>query len=329
MKILVTGGAGYIGSHVVKNLLNIEYDIVIYDNLSTGYKESVLGGEMIVGDLSDKKALSKLFKMHKFDTVMHFAAYTKVSESVENPLKYYSNNTCNMINLLIECEKHNVSNFIFSSSAAVYGMPKSGIADEQEELNPINPYGASKMMSERMLIDFSNASNLNYAILRYFNVAGADPECRIGQAAPDATLLIKVACQTAAGLYDEISIFGTDYDTPDGTCIRDYIHVEDIASAHVNSLEYLISNKKSIILNCGYGHGYSVLDILNMVKEVTEVNFSIKEAKRRLGDPPILIADNKLIKKTLNWQPNYDKLYDIIKTAWQWELKLLYNKQPH
>jgi UDP-glucose 4-epimerase len=320
--ILVTGGAGYIGSHVIKLLGKSDYLTVVYDDLSTGYREAVLHGKLVVGDLSDKAALSDLFGAYKFDAILHFAASISALESIKDPLKYYMNNTGNTVMLLNECQKHKVPYFIYSSTAAVYGAPSISPVAENVPLKPINPYGASKMMAERIIKDSAKKSGMRYVILRYFNVAGADTETRIGQNTEETSHLIKRACQTAAGLRREISIFGADYDTPDGTCVRDYIHVEDLAYAHLLALEYLANKNDSIILNCGYGHGYSVKEVLDMVKQVTQTNFTVGNAGRRLGDAPTVIADNSLIKKTFNWRPNHDNLFDIIHTSWLWEKKM-------
>ena len=266
--VLVTGGAGYIGSHVVKQLLTTGTHVVVLDNLSTGFAEAVLGGDLVQGDTGDRELVSRILREFQVDSVMHFAAHTVVPESVSNPLKYYGNNTCNTRNLLECCQQAGIKHFIFSSTAAVYGMPESGVASEESPLQPINPYGTSKLMSELMLRDLSAATGLRHVALRYFNVAGCDPEGRIGQSTPKATLLIKVACEVAVGKRDQLSIFGTDYPTPDGTGVRDYIHVEDLADAHIRALNYLRDNGASVTLNCGYGHGYSVREVTRMVEEV-------------------------------------------------------------
>jgi UDP-glucose 4-epimerase len=319
MKILITGGAGYIGSHVVKALGPLGHNLFIYDNLSTGHKEAVTYGELIVGDLADKDKLDKLFASHAFDAVLHFAGSIIVSESVSNPLKYYQNNTINSHYLISLCQKYNVGKFIFSSTAAVYGMPKDGLCTEESELNPINPYGQSKLMTEHMLKDVSNSSTFRYVALRYFNVAGADPEGKIGQALPEATHLVNIASEAAAGKRPSVKVYGSDYPTPDGTCIRDYIHVSDLAEAHVKALEYLERGGKSEILNCGYGHGYSVREVLSRVPEAINVNIKVEEAPRRPGDPATLTAKVERIHKVTGWQPKYDNIAFIIKTAYEWE----------
>ncbi|MFV2060440.1 MAG: UDP-glucose 4-epimerase GalE [Gammaproteobacteria bacterium] len=320
--VLVTGGAGYIGSHVVNQLGKANERIVILDNLSTGFKKSVLFGDLIIGDTSDKELVTKILIEHNVDTVMHFAAHTVVPESVENPLKYYWNNTCSSRNLLECCQQQNVKHFIFSSTAAVYGMPEEGAASENTPLAPINPYGTSKLMTEWMLGDLSKASDLRHVILRYFNVAGCDPEGKIGQSTEGATLLIKVACEAAVGKRSHVSIFGTDYPTPDGTGIRDYIHVEDLADAHIKALEYLRKNGNSTILNCGYGHGYSVREVLDTVQRINESKFEVREEPKRAGDPPELTAIADKIHDSLGWKPKFDDLDVIVKTALDWEKKL-------
>lgn len=319
MKVLVTGGAGYIGSHVVKQLGEAGHDIIVYDNLSTGYEWAVTCGELVVGDVGDFDKLDALFAQHTFEAVLHFAANIVVPESVENPLKYYSNNTRNTLNLLTVIEKHKTPYMVFSSTAAVYGMPDEKVLTEDMPLAPINPYGASKMMSEQMIRDLSFSSNLTHVILRYFNVAGADLESRIGQATPEATHLIKVACECVTGQRDGMKVFGTDYETRDGTCIRDYIHVDDLAKAHVMALDYMSNGGQSQILNCGYGRGFTVKEVIDVVKETSGKDFPAEEVERRAGDPDALMADNTKIKQVLGWSPDNDDLGVIVKSALDWE----------
>ena len=319
MKVLVTGGAGYIGSHVVRQLAAAGHDIVVFDNLSTGYRWAVTAGELVVGDLADEQALEAVFSEHGFEAVLHFAANIVVPESVANPLKYYSNNTRNTLNLLKMVERHQVPYMVFSSTAAVYGMPEQTVLTEGLPLAPINPYGASKMMSERMMMDLAAASSLNYVILRYFNVAGANPDGLLGQATPEATHLIKVACECVTGQRDGMSVFGTDYETRDGTCVRDYIHVEDLAKAHVMALDYMAKGGESQVLNCGYGRGFTVREVIDVVKSESGVDFPVQETGRRAGDPAALMADNTRIKSVLGWQPDFDDLNTIVRTALAWE----------
>ncbi len=341
MNILITGGAGYIGSHVVKQLIeNTEHNITILDNLSTGSIETIKTLEdinkqsgkkrefkFIEADLKDFDTIEGIFKAKSFDAIIHFAASIVVPESIQNPIKYYMNNTVNTTNLINLCLKYNVNKFIFSSTAAVYGEPEEIPVKETTPTNPINPYGRSKLMSEMVLQDVgSSNSNFKYVILRYFNVAGADTKIRIGQRFPDATHLIKVAAETAVGKRDKMFIYGTDYPTPDGTCIRDYIHVDDLADAHIKSLEYL-ENNESDIFNCGYGKGYSVLEVINTMKEVSGVDFKVEIKGRREGDPAILVADNKKILQKLSGKPKYDDIKFICKTALEWERKMLKNQE--
>jgi UDP-glucose 4-epimerase len=320
--ILVTGGAGYIGSHTLRQLGAAGERVVTLDNLITGFRDAVLYGELIEGSVGNQELVSDILQEYDIDTVFHFAAHTIVPESVSDPLKYYGNNTCNTRKLLQCCSQAGVKNFIFSSTAAVYGIPEDGTAWEDSPTSPINPYGTSKLMSEWMLRDLSQSSDMNHVILRYFNVAGSDPEGRIGQSTPNATLLTKVACEAAVGKRESVSIFGTDYPTPDGTGVRDYIHVEDLASAHLKGLDYLRAGGDSITLNCGYGHGYSVREVLAMVEKANGLPLNIKEEPRRAGDPPTLIAGAKQIGEVLEWQPQFDDLEAIARTSLAWEKKL-------
>nr|WP_278252186.1 UDP-glucose 4-epimerase GalE [Deferrivibrio essentukiensis] len=322
---MVTGGAGYIGSHVVKQLGDYtKHEIVVLDNLVTGFRESILYGRFVEADLSDWDFVADFMKKEQFDAIIHFAASLIVPESVVNPLKYYLNNTANTANLIKCAVESGVKKFIFSSTAATYGEPDKKYIPINEECPtvPINPYGMSKLMSENILKDASYAhKGFKYVILRYFNVAGADVGGRIGQSTKDATHLIKVAAEAATGKRDKILVFGTDYDTPDGSCIRDYIHVDDLASAHLLALDYLDDND-SDIFNCGYSRGYSVLEVLNTMKKVTGVNFKVEITGRRAGDPAELVADNKKIVSKLKFNPKYNDLELICKTAYEWEKRL-------
>ena len=325
MKVLVTGGAGYIGSHVVKLLGETgDHDIVVLDNLSTGLVEAVLFGRFVKIDLGDFKAVEALFQKEHFDAVIHFAAKIVVPESIESPLLYYKNNTVNTANLIEVCVKYGVSKFIFSSTAAVYGEPEGGVATESTQTVPINPYGWSKLMSEQVLHDVAVAcEKFKYTALRYFNVAGADPDGKIGQNFPNATHLIKVSCQTALGERDILSIFGTNFNTFDGTGVRDYIHVTDLASAHIAALDYLKNNGESDTFNCGYGHGKSVFQVIKSVKKVSGVDFKVKTSNKRPGDPALLVADNSKILSGLDWSPKYQDLDFICKTSYEWEKKIV------
>ncbi len=323
-RILVTGGAGYIGSHVVLALGEAGYDVLTYDNLSTGNRLSVLYGELVVGDLADKQLLLKTLTDFKPDAVMHFAASIEVGESVANPLKYYRNNSANALNLLEALRMTAVGRMIFSSTAAVYGNPVESPVVEETPLQPINPYGTSKMMTEHFLADLARTdADFRYVALRYFNVAGADPQTRLGQDYANPTHLITRALKTALGTFPKLQIFGTDYPTEDGTCIRDYIHVADLAQAHLDALSYLFAGKPSAVFNCGYGHGFSVTNVVEMAKQVTGVDFRVEETERRQGDPAELIAGCDKIREVLDWQPRYDNLKTILETAWAWEKKLV------
>ena len=317
--VLLTGGAGYIGSHVALDLLQEGYEVIILDDLSKGFAAAVTDCELVEGDTGNKNLLALLLGKRKVAAVMHFAGSTIVPESVENPLWYYENNTVKSRNLVEVCVETGVKHFVFSSTAAVYGIPESGQVTLQTPTEPVNPYGMSKLMTEIMLRDVSRVMPLNHAVLRYFNVAGADPEGRIGQSTPDSTLLIKVACEAALGKRKELHIYGTDYPTPDGTGVRDYIHVSDLAAAHVLALRRLEAAGESITLNCGYGHGFSVREVVRAVEQVHGSPLTVVETDRRPGDPPQLIADGSSAKEILGWQPRYDDLEFIVRTSYDWE----------
>jgi UDP-glucose 4-epimerase len=322
MKLFITGGAGYIGSHALKAFGERGHEIVVYDNLSTGHEWAVLHGNLVQGDLEDEELLNDTLKEFRPDAVIHFAAFIQVEESVRKPLLYYRNNVVNSINLLEAMLKNGVQYLIYSSTAAVYGIPKKIPVKETVPLNPINPYGASKATMEQILSDITKSSDLRYIALRYFNVAGADAHGRLGQAYIASTHLITRALKTALGEYPKLEIYGTDYDTPDGTCIRDYIHVDDLAEAHVMALDCLMETNESSVVNCGYGHGFSVREVIAMVKKVSGIDFPVVETKRRAGDPPALVADSTKLKKHTAWKPQHDNLEFIVKTAWEWEKKL-------
>jgi len=325
--ILVTGGAGYIGSHVVRDLGEHGYRPIIYDNLSSGRAEAVLCGELIRGDLAETELLCSVIRKYDIKSVMHFAAFIQVNESVSLPLNYYENNSFNCLRLIKCCLENQVENFIFSSTAAVYGMPDKIPVDEKTPLLPINPYGSSKLVSEMMLADTAAANpGFRYVALRYFNAVGADKQSRLGQNYHRPTHLLTLALKTALGRYPGLQVFGTDYATPDGTAIRDYIHVDDLASAHLLALKFLKTEKQSRIFNCGYGRGYSVLEVIKAAKKVTGIDFKVELAGRRPGDPESLIADSSLIRRELGWTPQFQDLDEIISTAWNWEKKLAARK---
>lgn len=322
MKVFVTGGAGYIGSHVVKLLGRHGHNVLIYDNLSTGHEWAVLSGALVRGDLGDRQLVRNTLKDYEPDAVMHFAASIQVEESTREPLLYYRNNVINSINLIDAATELGIKYFIYSSTAATYGAPELSPVEENTPLRPINPYGMTKVMVEKIIEDVAASSDLKYISLRYFNVAGADPDCQIGQAYSHATHLITRALRTAQGKQEKLSVFGTDYPTRDGTCVRDYIHVADLSSAHLLALMYLRNTGLSDVMNCGYGHGFSVLDVVEVAKKVTGVKFPVELAQRRPGDPPELVADSSKLKKLTGWTPLHDNLPFIIETAWKWEQKL-------
>jgi UDP-glucose 4-epimerase len=321
--VLVTGGAGYIGSHTVLQLRARGERVVVLDDLSTGFPQAVRDAPLVKGSVGDRALVDALLSEHRVDTIIHFAAHTIVPESVSNPLKYYGNNTCATRSLLEAAANAGVKHFVFSSTAAVYGIPASGIAAEDSVTQPINPYGTSKLMSEWMLRDLCAATPMRHVALRYFNVAGSDPEGRIGQSTRKATLLIKVAVEHVVGKRPEILMFGTDYPTPDGTGVRDYIHVTDLATAHLNALDYLRAGGDSLTANVGYGHGFSVREVLQSVERVAGTKLKVREEPRRAGDPPSLIAKCDRVRQVLKWQPRLDDLDTIVRTSLDWERRLV------
>ena len=327
MRILVTGGAGYIGSHAVKALGKAGHEICVFDNLSTGHEWAVLSGKLVKGDLEDRAAIDAALRAFRPEAVMHFAAYIQVEESVREPLKYYRNNVANTLNLLDAMRASGVGSFIYSSTAAVYGIPEQIPVRESAPMLPINPYGMTKVMIERVLGDLAAATDFRYVALRYFNVAGADSGGELGQAYREATHLITRALKTAHGEFARLSIYGTDYPTPDGTCIRDYIHVDDLAEAHVQALDHLFKTGQSDVMNCGYGSGYSVREVVETAKKVTGIDFPVEETGRRAGDPPALVADSTKLMRATGWKPKYNDLEYIIRTAWEWEKKLRANRR--
>lgn len=320
-KILVVGGAGYIGSHMVKQLLQSSYEVVTLDNLENGYRDAVIGGEFIFGDIADTDLLDELFSGQQIDGVMHFASYIQVGESVINPAKYYKNNFSNTLNLLDAMVRHGVKVFIFSSTAAVYGEPEYSPIDEQHPLMPMNPYGKSKLMVEQALKDYDHAYDLKSICLRYFNAAGADPEGELGERHDPETHLIPLILQVASGRRDSIKVFGHDYDTPDGTCIRDYIHVTDLCDAHIRALEILFEGGCSAGYNLGNGAGFSVQEVIESARRVTGKAILVEDSPRRAGDPARLVADSKAACEQLDWRPQYDDIDTIVSHAWAWEQK--------
>ncbi|MDI3484658.1 MAG: UDP-glucose 4-epimerase [Methanobacteriaceae archaeon] len=319
--IFIVGGAGYIGSHVNKFLSNKGYKTLIFDNLSKGHEEFVKWGEFIKGDLKDRRLLDRIFREYDISAVMHFAALTDVRESIQDPRSYYKNNVKNTLNLIEAMQKSNVKNFIFSSTCAVYGNPIKVPITEDHPCNPISPYGRSKLMIENILEDYSNAYDFNYVSLRYFNAAGADPQTEIGEWHKPETHLIPIILDVAIGKRENVQIFGTDYPTPDGTCIRDYIHVMDLADAHYRALKFL-EEDKSGIFNLGNGDGFSVKEIIETCREVTGKKIPAIESQRRPGDPPRLIGSSKKARKILGWKPEFTSIKSIIETAWEWHQKL-------
>lgn len=317
--LLVVGGCGYIGSHMVKCLLDAGHRVVVLDNLSTGFRDSLLGGQLVLGDCGDRMALDALFSGRRFDGVLHFASYIQVGESVAQPARYYRNNVANTLTLLDAMKEHGVGPLIFSSTAAVFGEPVRMPIDEAHPRQPINPYGKSKYMVEEMLADFDRACGLRSVALRYFNAAGGDPQARIGERHEPETHLIPLALQAVSGRRPALKVFGRDYDTPDGTCIRDYIHVDDLADAHLLALEYLWRGGRSGAFNLGNGAGFSVQEVLDAVARVTGKPVPAQDAPRREGDPARLVADASLAKSTLGWAPRHAGLETIVRHAWQWE----------
>jgi UDP-glucose 4-epimerase len=323
MTILVTGGGGYIGSHMVHALADAGEPVIVVDNLSTGFRSALPKSvPLFVGDVGDESVVEELIRTHDVSEIIHFAASIVVPDSVADPLGYYRNNTMNSRALLAVAVRTGVRRFIFSSTAAVYGNPEHVPVAESDPIKPMSPYGSSKLMTEMMLRDVGAAHGLKYVILRYFNVAGADPKLRTGQSTVGATHLIKVAVETALGLRPRIDVYGTDYATPDGTCIRDYIHVSDLVRAHSAALTHLRGGGASDTFNCGYGHGYSVLDVIAAVKRVSGCDFTVHHSPRRPGDPAAIVADASRIRTTLGWQPQFDNLDTIVEHALGWERKL-------
>lgn len=319
MRILVVGGAGYIGSHMVKMLHDQGHLVVTFDNLSSGYRDAVLGGEFVKGDLADRAALDEVFKQYRFDAVMHFASYIQVGESVKRPDKYYLNNVSNTLNLLDAMVKHGVKYFIFSSTAAVFGEPDYVPIDEAHPKHPLNPYGRSKWMVEQVLEDYDRAFGLKSVCLRYFNAAGADPTGMLGERHEPETHLIPLVLQAISGRRADICVFGRDYDTEDGTCVRDYIHIVDLCTAHLLALEKLMATDNSRSYNLGNGSGFSVQQVIECAERVTGQKVHVVEGARRAGDPARLVADASLARKELVWKPIYSDLETIISHAWQWE----------
>jgi len=324
MALLVTGGAGYIGSQMVHELVDAGERVVVLDDLSTGFRWAVPeGAPLVIGETGDQALVARLIRDHEVDSIIHFAASIVVPDSVRDPLGYYRNNTVNSRALIESAVRNGIRHFVFSSTAAVYGNPAAVPINEDAPTLPISPYGWSKLMTEIMLRDASRAHGMGHVILRYFNVAGADPQGRTGQSSAAATHLIKVAVETALELRPKLEIFGTDYPTPDGTCIRDHIHVSDLADAHKLALHYLRSGGNPLTLNCGYGHGFSVREVIETVKRVSAIDFKVESAPRREGDPARIVAASERIRDALGWHPRYDDLPTIVAHALAWERQLM------
>jgi UDP-glucose 4-epimerase len=323
MSILVTGGAGFIGSHMVHRLVDSGETVVVLDNLTTGFAWSLPeAANLIEGDVGDEELVRKIIREHNVDAIVHFAGSIVVPESVSDPLWYYENNTVKSRALIACAVAEGVKHFIFSSTAAVYGAPEVMPVTEATPQLPVSPYGSSKLMTEIMLRDTGFAHDFRYVALRYFNVAGADPKGRTGQSTKGATHLIKVACEAAQGKRSHLDVFGTDYDTADGTCVRDYIHVSDLVKAHSDALAYLRADGEAIVMNCGYSRGFSVLEVIDAVKRVSGVDFDVRTTDRRPGDPPQIVAASDLVRSTLNWQPEHEDLDTIVRHALDWEAAL-------
>ncbi len=322
MKVLVVGGAGYIGSHMVKMLLERGHGVVTLDSLVTGYRDAVIGGEFVETDLADRAALDAVFALHAFDAVMHFASFIQVGESVQAPGRYYRNNYCNTLNLLEAMVAHDVKRFIFSSTAAIFGEPERVPIDEFHPKRPINPYGLSKLMVEQTLADFDRAHGLKAVCLRYFNAAGADPGGMLGERHEPETHLVPLLLQVASGRRKSVQVFGRDYDTPDGTCIRDYIHIVDLCEAHLAAVNHLMAGGASAQFNLGNGNGFSVQEVIDTVQRVTGRTIAAIDAPRRAGDPARLVADSTAARQALKWQPHYADLATIVAHAWAWERRV-------
>ncbi len=320
-RVLVVGGGGYIGSHMVDMLLGKGFDVTVLDNFSTGYRDALVGGDLVEGDLGDEAVVNAVFERYDIDAVMHFAAFIEVGESVRDPGKYYRNNFSRTQVLLDAMVRHGVNNFIFSSTAAVYGMPQAIPIAEDHPLSPINPYGRSKLVVEWLLDDYTRAHGLRFATLRYFNAAGADPQTRLGERHEPESHLIPLVLQAASGRRDGITVFGRDYDTPDGTCIRDYVHIVDLCSAHELALQALLDGKQAGVFNLGNGQGFSVQQVIDTVREVTGRDFTVQDGERRPGDPSRLVADSSRAIRELGWKPAYADLATMVDHAWRWECR--------